>query len=113
MPLSNQIKNLSIAASQVEKHLIDYATKENFKKRFGIGKTVVKDKFLHTLMIHRILSRPLCEIRNFTEKVILEGNEDCKEDYNKIKIKTGYIHNENSDNVNEVCNVNCVSKIEW
>jgi hypothetical protein len=113
MPLSNQIKNLSIAATQVEKHLVDYVSKENFKKRFGIGKTVEKDRFLHTLMIHRILSKPLCEIRNFTEKVILEGNQDHKEQHNKTKIKTIYVNKENSDNVDEVCDVNCVSKIEW
>jgi len=113
MPLSNQIKNLAIVALEVEKFLIDYVTKENLKKRFGIGKTVKKDKFLHTLIIHRILSKPSCEIKNFTEKVILEGNEDCKEQYNKTKIKTVYVNKDTSDNVDEVPNVTCASKIEW
>jgi len=113
MPLSNQIKNLAIVSLEVEKSLVSHTTKENLKKRFGIGEVVEKDRFLHTLMIHKILSEPLCEIRNFTKKVILEGNEDCKEQYNKTKIKTVYVNKETSDNVNEIPNVNCVSKIEW
>ena len=113
MPLSNQIKNLAIVSLEVEKSLVSHITKENLKKRFGIGSTVEKDRFLHTLMIHRILSKPSCEVNNFTEKVILEGNDDCKEQYNKLKIKTVYVNKDTSDNVDEVPNVNCVSKIEW
>jgi len=45
MPLSNQIKNLAIVSLEVEKSLVSHTTKENLKKRFGIGEVVEKDRF--------------------------------------------------------------------
>lgn len=113
MTLQHTIRNIKSVANNIENKLINFTDKENMKKRFGIGYPVEKDEYLHTLMIHNVVSEPSCIIKNFTEKVIKEGLKQCKDNYTKEKIKTVYVKIPGTNDTNEVLDLDCVSEIEW
>lgn len=113
MALQHTVKDINTVGYSIESKLLNYTQKENYKKRFGIGYPVEKDEYLHTLMMHKTLNEGSCITRNFVEKVIKEGTEQCKDNYTKEKIKTVYVKVPGTNDVTEVCDVNCVSKIEW
>lgn len=113
MTLQHTIRNIKSVANNIENKLINFTDKENMKKRFGIGYPVEKDEYLHTLMIHNVVSEPSCIIENFTEKVIKEGNKKSTQYYNKTKIKTFYVVSKDVIDTNEVLDLDCVSEIEW
>lgn len=109
MVLQHTIRNIKSVANNIESKLINFTDKENMKKRFGIGYPVEKDEYLHTLMIHNVVSEPSCIVKNFTEKVIKEGLKQCKN--NNLKIE--YTKVSGMRDVTEICDIDCVFKIEW
>lgn len=113
MALQHLIKDIDTVSYVTEGKLINYTGKENNKKRFGIGKPVEKDEYLHTFIIHKTISEGSCITRNFVDKVIKEGTEKCKDIYTKEKIKTVYVKIPGTNDVTNMYDVNCVSKIEW